>query len=308
MYLKEISYLLCIAQHGTISKAAEELYISQPALSKYLKNVEFQVGAPLFSRVGGNLVPTHVGRRYLEHASKIAGYQAAWNLERSDLIGETKGQMTIIIPPMRSSCIIPTIMPEFWKKFPDVKLDLMEESTLVLKRLLAFHEVDFVIASNINPLPNFVHERLGDEEVVLIMPFGSPLANLGVQKEGCRYPWIDLKLLYDQPFVLNQANQSTGMLSHALFEEAGIIPNVLLYTRNTEVAIRLTAAGTALSFAPETYVRNITFDTPPLCFSVGKPRTENSLYVSYERGRYLPSYAKYFCNLIRDNMKQLYTP
>ena len=65
MELKEARYILAIARHQSIGKAAESLYISQPSLSKYLKNLEERLGAPLFSRHENRYYPTYMGERYL---------------------------------------------------------------------------------------------------------------------------------------------------------------------------------------------------------------------------------------------------
>ena len=74
MDLKEARYILAIARHKSIGKAAESLFISQPSLSKYLKNLEQQLGAPLFSRLEQGYVPTYMGERYLYYAEQIAAF------------------------------------------------------------------------------------------------------------------------------------------------------------------------------------------------------------------------------------------
>ena len=71
MELKEARYILAIARHQSIGKAAESLYISQPSLSKYLKNLEERLGAPLFSRHENRYYPTYMGERYLHYAEQI---------------------------------------------------------------------------------------------------------------------------------------------------------------------------------------------------------------------------------------------
>ena len=63
MELKEARYILAIAKHQSIGKAAESLYISQPSLSKYLKNLEERLGAPLFDRRENHYYPTYMGER-----------------------------------------------------------------------------------------------------------------------------------------------------------------------------------------------------------------------------------------------------
>lgn len=304
MDLKEISYILAIMQNGSITKAADALYLTQPALSKFLKNLESRIGAPLFSRVGGELVPTYVGSRYLRYVERIAGLRDDWNAECADLLGETRGRLSVAIPLMRGSCLIPEILPRFYERYPQVEIVLQEEAHSVEKHLQTTRDLDIVIYNDTSPSPALIHEELGREEIVLVAAQDHPLARRATAREGCRYPWIDLTDAAGAQFVLHPPEQTTGKLSAQLLQIAGITPRVLLRTRNSDVAIRLAAEGAALAFEPESYVRKIHFDARPRLFSIGAPKTDTVLYAIYPKGRYLPAYARYFLSLVRDAMQK----
>ena len=304
MFLKEIVYLTEIHKRGSITAAAEHLFISQAALSKYLKNVEKQVGSPLFSRMGNELAPTYIGRQYLESAAKILRVQDNWNLEQSDLLGEEKGSINVLIPPIRSSTVIPYVMPRFWRSFPNVEVFLLEEASFVLEKLETHQYIDFAISSDTESDAGLIQAYLGSEEIVLVLPKGHPSAEMAVEREGCRYPWLDIRLLRDEQFILNPRDQITGKVAAQLFEQAGITPKVPLYTRNNYTAIQLAATGPALTFAPETYVREASCAQSLSCYSVGYPWSEIKLYASYKKGRYFSSYARVFLDLIREYMFQ----
>lgn len=303
MELREIEYILTIARFGSITRAAQALYLTQPALSKFLKNLERQVGAPLFHRMGGALVPTHVGERYLDYAGRIAGLREDWRAERTDLLGETRGRLSVAIPLMRGSCVVPEILTAFYARYPGVEIVLQEEAHAVEKHLTSARGVDLVIYNDTSPEPSLIHEELGREEIVLVMAAGHPLAARARQAAGCRHPQFDLADAAGESFVLHPAEQTTGKLSAQLLQNAGIAPHVLLRTRNSDIAIRLAASGAALAFAPESYVRKIYFERPPVCFSVGAPKTETILYAIYRKGRYLPSYARFFLSLVHENLR-----
>ena len=66
MNFQEFNYVLCIAKHQNLSRAAEELYISQPTLTKHLQKLEREMNGKLFVRSGNSYIPTYLGRRYLE--------------------------------------------------------------------------------------------------------------------------------------------------------------------------------------------------------------------------------------------------
>ena len=137
----------------------------------------------------------------------------------------------------------------------------------------------------------------------LVAAPGHPLAEKAMVREGFRYPWVDIRHTEHEPYILHPRDQTTGRISAGLFKKAGLTPKVLLFTRNSDIAIRLAASGTALCLAPESYVRKIHFYNPPLCFSVGDLATVTTLYAVYQKGRYIPSYGRYFIELVKENYR-----
>ncbi len=106
MELKEARYILAIARHQSIGKAAESLYISQPSLSKYLKNLEERLGAPLFSRHENRYYPTYMGERYLHYAEQIVACGDEWMQEYDDIAHRQRGRLNIAVPIMMGSTLI----------------------------------------------------------------------------------------------------------------------------------------------------------------------------------------------------------
>ena len=303
MISKEIRYMLAIRRYGSITKAADSLFITQSALSKAVKNIERQLGSPLFSRIGNDLIPTHIGNRYMDYAEKICQICSDWNSECEDLLGEEKGQLTIAVALMRGSCLLPDVLSRFYSRYPDVQINLLEESHSVEKQLMLSPNVDFAIYNSTATDPAQTAEYLGQEEIVLVAAPGHPLAEKAMAREGFRYPWVDIRHTEHEPYILHPRDQTTGRISAGPFKKAGLTPKVLLFTRNSDIAIRLAASGTALCLAPESYVRKIHFYNPPLCFSVGDPATVTTLYAVYQKGRYIPSYGRYFIELVKENYR-----
>lgn len=302
MVSKEVKYMLAIQHYGSITKAAESLYITQSALSKAVKNIERQMGTPLFSRIGNDFVPTYTGKRYMAYAEKIDGICCDWNLECADLLGEAKGRLTIAVALMRGSCLIPDTLKRFYNKYPDVQVRLFEEAHSIEKQLHLSPEIDFAIYNDTAAHALQTAEVLGQEEIVLVASQNHRLIKKSIPKMGCRYPWIDLKNTENEKYVLHPQDQTTGRIAANLLEDAAVRPVVLLQTRNSDIAIRLAASGTALCFAPESYVKKIHFDQPTQCFSVGTPNTITTLYGVYQKGRYIPSYGRYFIELVKEYM------
>jgi DNA-binding transcriptional LysR family regulator len=298
MDLKEARYILTIAHCQSISKAANELFISQPSLSKYLKNLENQLGVKLFDHINNKYIPTYIGERYIHYAEKIMYYGNEWENEFDNLVQKNSGRINISLPIMLSTYLLQSTLSEFYSKYPYVKVNIMEEIHFVAEHSLQDPSIDLILY-NVREFPKlFDYKILGQEELVMIVSKSNPLSRLGVKKEGFRYPWVDLKLFADENFILLYPDQNTGNAALKLFEENNIHPNVLLRTRNSEMSIRLSIEGVGIAFAPESYYHHIKKSSQSVCFSVGNAPYDLSLIAAYRKNRYMPEYVNFYISLI----------
>ena len=300
MELKEAKYILAIARHKSISRAAETLFISQPSLSKYLKNLEQQLGSPLFHRISGQYLPTYLGERYLHYAEQIVRYGSQWDQEFDDIMHQNHGRLNISIPIMLSNSIIGPILPSFHKKYPNVNVNLMEEVNFIAEKTASDPRVDLTFY-NVREFPkNLAYQELAREEMVLVLSADNPLSQKAVRRPGFSYPWMDLRLLADQNFILLYPDQNTGGLALELFQDYGMTPKVLMHTRNSEMSICLAMEGMAAAFAPESYYHFLKkrAGRDSVCLSIGKKKSENILIAAWQENRYLPQYARDFLEMI----------
>ena len=220
MNFQELNYALSIARYQNLTKAAEELYISQPTLSKCLQKLEREMGGKLFSRSGNTYVPTYLGRRYLEYARKVLALNQDWERELKDMNACMDGELNIAFPLMRSSCMVPSIMKVFHKKYPGVRVNFMEEAHAIQEKLLLNDELDFGIFNETRPHPKLSYETLLREEILLVMPPDHPMAGRGIKRSEMKHLWMDLRLLEKEEFILHFPDQTTGQLALELFEPA----------------------------------------------------------------------------------------
>lgn len=302
MNFKEMNYILCIAKHQNLTKAAQELYISQPTLTKYLQKLEREVGGKLFARSGNSYIATYLGRRYMEYAKKVLEVNQDWEKELKDLTSCSEGELNIAFPLMRSSCMVPQIMEVFHRQYPGVRVNLREETYAIQEKLLLDDQLDFAIFNEAKPHPKLEYETLLKEEVLLVMPAGHPLAKLGVKRDGKEYPWMDLGLLAQEPFILHFPEQTTGQIALELFDKYGLQPPIPIRTRNTVTCVKLCQKGLGLGFIPENYMKNMDVSQKLLCFSVGDEGTYSTLTIAYRKGAYLPVYAQDFIRIAQQNL------
>ena len=141
--------------------------------------------------------------------------------------------------------------------------------------------------------------------MVLVLSASSPAASKAVEREGFKYPWLDLRLLAEEDFILLYPDQNTGGIALKLFSEYGMEPHILMHTRNSEMSIRLAMEGMGAAFAPESYYHYLKkqSSSPGACFSIGNKKIENTLIAAYQKNRYLPQYARVYLDMIREYCK-----
>ena len=302
MNIHELNYVLCIAKHQNMTKAARELYISQLTLSKHLGKLERELGIKLFNRVDNCYIPTYAGRRYMEYASRVLELTRNWEKELEDLRSLNDGELNVAFPLMRSSCMIPWILPAFRQLHPNIRLNFLEETYAIQERLLNDGRIDFAIFSGGDPNPKLEYEVLGQEEILLAVAADNPLAKdaaCAPLKEG-GYPIVDWSKLHNEKFILHHPEQNTGAITGHLLKKHGITPTVPFYTRNTQAALLLVQQNEGICFAPETYIRNMTFHTPPVCFSLNDPEAFATTMITYRKGAYLSAYAQDFIRIAKE--------
>lgn len=300
MDFRDLTYVTAIATHQSITKAARELYVSQPTLSKFLQNLERDLGQPLFKRLGNRFLLTYAGERYVEKAKKILLMKKELDGELSDILRENVGELKIAFPIMRGTYMLPLTLPRFRQQFPLVRVDVQEANSSVLEGLLLSGSIDLAFLNLPIKNPELDYEVISEEEVVLMMAPDHPLAAEGVEKPGCRYPWIDLKRLRNEEFVLYKPDQRTYQIVDRMFKSSGITPNVLLTVRNVLASVELSASGYGMSFICDSHLRHINLPVKPACFSVGKYATTTDFVAAFRKGVYLPHYAREYIKIVKD--------
>lgn len=296
---KELQYILCIARNQNLTKASQELYISQPSLSKFLHNLENNMGIQLFNRLGNKFVLTYAGERYVEYAKRILLIKKDLDDEMNDISALRDGRLNIAFPQTRCSYMAPAILPEFKMAYPHIKVNLFEASSNQLEKLVLNGKVDIAIFNGPVNHSDLAYEILGKEEIVLVVSKNHPLAHCGKTVNGNKYPWIDIEQFKNDHFILHYPEQRTEQIATQIFNEKKMVPQVILRTHSIEGAVRLAASGFGVCFVSENHMKHISLETDPVLFSVGNFRTEVELLAVYRKGAYLPQYAKDYIRIAK---------
>ncbi len=143
----EIKYIIAIEEFGNITKAAEKLYISQPALSKYLRETEEKIGGKLFDRLRNNMIPTELGRLYLRYAHQIQLLELQCNDELRALLEQSAHTLSLGLPSSRSRYFAEEIM-ELKKNNPDYEFHTVTDHSDMIEHMAENGQLDLAFINS----------------------------------------------------------------------------------------------------------------------------------------------------------------
>jgi len=229
MKLHQLRYLAAVVQNGlNITTAARKLHTSQPGVSKQLKLLEDELGFPLFEREGRNLIGvTPAGQQVVDLALRIL--EEAQNIRRlsADLKDDRSGSLSIGTTHTQARYVLPPIIGQFRKSYPEVDLHLHQGTTEQIAELAKLDRIDFAIATGGDELfPGLVQLPCYRWARRVVVPKGHPLA---------REKHLTLAMLARHPIVTYTFSFGGRSSLPALFESNGLKLNVALTASDADV-------------------------------------------------------------------------
>ena len=308
MDFRELEYIVCIAKHQGVGKASKELNISQSTLSKFVQKIENNLGFTLFNKLGKKFLLSYAGKRYCDTAIAILSMKKDLDNELSTIYKEHIGKLHIGMPSIRGQYILPHVLPVFRDKFPNIKVSIYETNSKSMEQMILNGDLDLAIA--IMPVinSNLTYDVIAQEEIVMLMPHDHPKAKLGCNKEGFKYPWMDIVKVESEQFILQWPDQRFRQIVDKIFDEAGVQPQKILTIRNLITSIQLAVSGYGIAFTGELSLQCLQLNKKYFCFSVGRKKTISNLTAIYRRGVTLPVFAQEFINIIREELSKQPSP
>lgn len=245
--VRDFEYITEIARYGSISKAAEALYLSQPTLTKFLQRVEREAGQPLFHRVGKRFVLTPAGEVYVARAKSILQLEHQLQQELSDLAAMRSGNIRLGATAGRASYIARQVAPQFHEEYPGVRLMLTISHTERLLKMMQNNELDMALANYDQDFPTLAANPIGEDEMVLVVPASSPLVQKAQRQPGFRFPVIGVEHWKEQEFILPSSISHSYHLAMDYFRELGITPHVVMEMQDLRSVMDAVEVGIGIS-------------------------------------------------------------
>lgn len=254
---RELLYVKTIADTKSISKAAKVLFIAQPSLSQSIQRIEENIGTKLFTRNHEGMRLTLAGEKYYLAATEILNIYNDFQNEVTYINDLKKGRITIGITNFMGTYLLPKLIPKFIENYPNIEIDIKEENSTALERLLLNGAIDFAIMHNHKKIKNnsIHHENIYKDPFILVAKKDSEILKLAKKYKELEYPSIDIRLLKDERFILLGKNKRIRHVCDIILDEAGIIPNVDLIIKNYETGRRLASVGYGVTIIPKQYIK-----------------------------------------------------
>ncbi len=298
MDTKLIEYLLKIHQEGNITRAAEKLFITQPALNQQLLKLEKELDTQLFNRNRNDLTPTKAGEIYLENAKKMLLIKQDTYRKLNDLAERKKGHLSVgFTAGGRGSVMFAAVYPLFHAEYPDILVTPNEMTVQQLQKQISLGEIDIAfITLTDEQKTSDNHILLLKEKIVLAVPPKHRLAPLA-NKVGEPLASINMQELKDEPFVVMHKKSTLREITNNIFESANITPKVLFETQNNVTIASMVSGELCCGILPYYYIKHSIVEIP--CFEI-EPFIEWDVVASYRKNSYLSEAGSYFISLVKE--------
>lgn len=289
---KEI--LKTIEATGNLTQAAEKLYVTQPYLSKLLKDLEAKLGTPLFNRTYREMTITYAGRLYLKYLDESDKLYNRMLNDMQLIAQEEKGIIRIGISPMLSPILLPSIYLLVNEAFKHIEFKFIEHPSVELNQMLQNDEVDVILGlgkTKAKYLEDMDQTNLYSTPIYLVASDSSPLYD--PQYAKVVGPAVAAKDLDHLPMVVLNQDYIFRRIIENIFETEGLSLNVMYETSNSYTAVGLVRNGSGNCLLPASV---ITLDAYRKCciYPVASPNFSLDFVIYTDKNKPKPLYLQDF--------------
>ncbi len=305
-----MEYAYAVYQERSFSKAAEKLFISQPSLSANVKRIEQRLGCPIFDRSTKPLGLTECGRRYIQAVEQIMSVEDGFTKFISDLEGLKTGELVLGGSSFFSSWVLPPLIGQFSRRFPLVKISLLEERTTALAQALQSGQVDLLLDNCHLDEELFDRRVFREEHLLLAVPralaVNETLADYQVStariKDGSflapDIPPVPLSAFAEAPFIFMKSQNDTGKRAAAICQEQGLRPHILFSLDQQMTAYNVTCSGMGVSFLGDMLISRVPTNPDVVYYRLSGPHSSRRIFFYWKRGRYFSRAMAEFLNSV----------
>lgn len=235
--LHQLKVFEATARHGSFTRAAEELYLTQPTVSIQVKQLTKAVGLPLFEQIGKRLYLTQAGQQLLETCQEIFQGLEQFEMAVSDLKGMKQGQLKLAVITT-AKYFVPRLLGPFCQRYPGIDISLKVTNHQSIQERMANNEDDLYIISSPPEQPDLKIHPFLENPLVVIAPMNHPLT--GKNR-------IPIQALDGETFIMREPGSGTRHAVQKLFAKHKVDVKVRLELGSNEAIKQAIAGGLGIS-------------------------------------------------------------
>lgn len=289
MDIHSLTYFQKAAELQHITRAAGELHVAQPSLSRTITRLEEELGVRLFDRSGKNIHLNEYGKVVQRHAGQILREIEDIKAEIDELKGVENQVVTISM--YACSKLLPRMIIAFKKEYPKSRLHITQDDAPTFQQ----KESDLLIYSSMQPGGGENEVTLIEEEIFLALPKSNPLAG----RES-----LDLREVAEEEFICLRRGKSLRTITDTYCQMAGFEPEVMVESDSPETVRELIKEGIGVAFIPSVAWSGMNLGDISLVH-ISFPKCTRYIHLSWRKNGYLTPAAQEFLNFVQEYFKKV---
>ena len=307
-------YVYEVYKERSFTKAAQNLYISQPSLSARIKKIEEIIGEPLFDRSTTPLQLTEVGKVYIEAAEEITQIEQRVENYINDLAGLKTGNLAVGASTLFAAYVVPSLITQFNQKFPDVHIQLIEGNTAELEEMLGSNALDFVIDNYHYDSILYNKELYCEENILLAVPKHFAVnEELGMYQLSYKniknknylnqkYPAVPLGRFADLPFIMLTQGNDTRTRGDRLCRNVGFKPNIVLEFNQKQTAYMASSTQLGATFISDILVSQLPAFENLVYYKLDGEEAKRKVFFYYKTHKYKTRVMEEFIRMMHEQI------
>ena len=296
--LHQLKVFEATARHGSFTRAAEELFITQPTVSSQIKQLTKVIGLPLFEQLGKRLYLTEAGQELLRTCQDVFERLENFEMKVADLKGTKQGQLRLGVITT-AKYFIPRILGSFCQQYPGIEVSLKVTNHQQIQHRMLENEDDLYIVSNPPDGVDLCTQPFLDNPLVVVALKNHPLAG----KKN-----ISISNLEGEPFIMREHGSGTRKAVQSLFEEHDISVHVRLELGSNEAIKQAIAGGLGISVLSQHTLISEGIDSELTVLDIEHFPIQRRWYVAYLGGKQLSVISKAFLDYLLEESNNFSVP
>jgi DNA-binding transcriptional LysR family regulator len=292
MTMRQLEVFLAVARAQSFSRAAERIHLSQPTLSEHTRELENELGVPLFARRSRSVVLTEAGRVFEDYATRVVATLAAGRQALAELDGLQRGSLVVGASTTPGTYVLPALIARFRRQYPGITIGLRIANSRLVEERVRDGEVDVAVIGGhmLGRTERCVTAGIVDE-LQLIVPPDYPV----------RARTMSRALLARERLLSREDGSATRQVTERTLRQAGVAFQPAMELDHTETIKRAVMAGLGVAFVSQFAVADEVREGRLRIIAVERLRMRRHFHVVHDERRPLSASARAFVGFVQED-------